>query len=72
MITNSDLQAEIIEQISAGDVNMDDFDVPAIVDAVIARFGLIPLRDVPDAEFWAIVSQHDAATNESAKNGSTS
>jgi hypothetical protein len=37
----------------------DDFDIDAIVTALIERYGYIDVGEIPSREYWDIVLTHD-------------
>jgi hypothetical protein len=55
MITDRDVRYQIVESL---DANADDFDVDAITDEFIRRWGLVHIDTAPAADYWALVQEH--------------
>lgn len=51
------LEATITGKLS---VHAVDVEVPALVEAFVAKWGFVDIDEVPQGEFWVLVAQHVA------------
>lgn len=56
LFTDKNLRAQIIQSLTG---HADDYDVTELVDAYQAKYGTIPVDQVPADAYWALVSQFD-------------
>lgn len=61
-MSNTFTDADMRTQVAAALVPYsDDYDVPAIVDAIQAEFGTVNIDTIPQGRFYEIVSDHDTS-----------
>jgi hypothetical protein len=60
-ITDGDMRRQVTEALRAGE-RPQDFDVTAIVDELIGRFGLVNIDTIDNAAFWGVVAAHDTTS----------
>lgn len=56
MITRADMEHDVA--LTVRDY-IADYDVPGIVTALIAEYGVIDVESVPGDEYWSIVADYD-------------
>jgi hypothetical protein len=59
-ITDRDVEQQVRDAVQV-DIyaSRADIDVSGVAAAIIERYGLVDIDDVPSDEFWGLVEQHD-------------
>jgi hypothetical protein len=63
-ITDRDMRDQVERSLEGWTGGPGSFDVPAIVEALQARYGLTHIDEIPSDDYWAIVEKHDTRTTD--------
>lgn len=58
VITDRDMRDQVTAALGS---DVRDFDVPALVDDLIDRWGVCDIDDIPAEPFWRVVAEHDVS-----------
>lgn len=56
MITDADMRTQVEHALG---FDVEEYNVPAIVDDIQHEFGTVDIDGVPAARFWEIVAKHE-------------